>query len=237
MSQDGIWWPWHDVGHMTDNDWRRSRAFYYGAIAMIDRAVGELLQTANDVGLYDDLHIVLLGDQGSMLGEHSLYDKGPYAYDELMRMPLIIRNPTLEPRIITRQVSMLDVAPTLAQWMNLPPDGDVDGRSLVPLMKQGDIADKNRQDTAIYAYEWYNGGWFGIRAVRTPDLKYVWNPGDSRDELYDLRKDPAEIANLIDDPEYVDELGKLAKLLQTELGRLRDPALETFQQQMKSYVN
>lgn len=237
MSQDDIWWPWHEVGHMTDEDWRKSRTFYYGAIAMIDRAVGEILQTAKDVGMYDDLHIVLLGDQGSMLGEHSLYDKGPYAYDELMRMPLIIRNPDLEPIIVNRQVSMLDIAPTLAEWMDLAADGDVDGRTLVPLMEKGDIADQGREDIALYAYEWYNGGWFGIRAIRTPEMKFVWNPGDSRDELYDLRKDPVEMNNLIKDPEYKDELEHLSRLMEAELDRVEDPSVVKFRHHMKAFLN
>ena len=236
MAQDEDWWPWHDVGHMSGDDWRKLRAYYYGAIAMIDRVVGDLIGTAKEVGVYDDLHIVLLGDQGSMLGEHRLYDKGPYAYDELMRMPLIIRYPDLEPRVVNRQVSIIDVAPTLAELMALEPDGDVDGRSLTALMEQGDAADRGREDLALYAYEWYNGGWFGIRAIRTPEMKLVWNPGDSRDELYDLRRDPGEITNLIADPQYAGELGHLAKLLRAELARIDDPILDKFEQHMSAYL-
>lgn len=236
MAQDEDWWPWHDVGHMTEDDWRKMRAYYYGAIAMIDRVVGDLIGTAKDTGLYDDLHVVVVGDQGSMLGEHRLYDKGPYAYDELMRIPLIIRYPGLQPRVVNRQVSLIDVAPTLAELMALGPDGDVDGRSLTALMEQGDTADQGREDTALYAYEWYNGGWFGIRAIRTPAMKLVWNPGDSRDELYDLRRDPGEITNRIDDPEYANELSHLARLLRGELARIDDPGLSRFEQHMSTYL-
>ena len=234
LAQDGIWWPWHDVGHMSDMDWRKSRAYYYGAIAMVDRIVGELIQTAKDEGLYDDLHIVLLGDQGSMLGEHTLYDKGPYAYDELMRMPLLIRNPSIKPKTVTRQVSMLDITPTLAEVMELKPDGDVDGRTLLPLMHKGDIADKDREDTALYAYEWYNGSWFGIRAIRTPEMKFVWNPGDSRDELYDLVNDPIEKNNLIKNKQYTKQLKKLVKIMEKELVRVEDPSVEKFRHHMNA---
>lgn len=236
LAQDEDWWPWHDVSHMSDMDWRKSRTYYYGAIAMIDRVVGDLIGTAKEMGLYDDLHIVLLGDQGSMLGEHQLYDKGPYAYDELMRMPLIIRYPDLAPRIVNRQVSMIDIAPTLAEVMGLPPDGDVDGHSLTALMEQGDVAEEGRVDKALYAYEWYNGGWFGIRAIRTPDLKFVWNPGDSRDELYDLANDPGEVTNHINNPEYTEELARLLQLLHDELARIDDPSLAKFQHHMKHYL-
>lgn len=236
LAQGGIWWPWHDVGHMSDMDWRKSRAFYYGAIAMVDRIVGELIQTAKDEGLYEDLHIVLLGDQGSMLGEHTLYDKGPYAYDELMRMPLIIKSPSVEPRIVNRQVSMIDITPTLAQLMDLKSDGDVDGHTLIPLMQQGDKAEEGQVDKALYAYEWYNGSWFGIRAIRTPEMKFVWNPGDSRDELYDLINDPFEINNLIKDKKYTKKLTELVKLLEQELIRVEDPSLKVYRHHMKKHL-
>lgn len=236
LAQDEDWWPWHDVGHMTDEDWRKSRTFYYGAIAMIDHAIGQLIDTAKEEGIYDNLHIVIVGDQGSMLGEHGLYDKGPYAYDELMRMPLIIRSPNAKHKTVTKQVSILDIAPTIAEWMDLPPDGDVDGRSLVPLIKQGDKADNGRVDQALYAYEWYNGGWFGIRAIRTPELKFVWNPGDSRDELYDLKNDPVEITNQIKNPKYKKALVQMINLMEKELVRIEDPSVEKFRHHMASYL-
>ncbi|WKT59382.1 sulfatase-like hydrolase/transferase [Microbulbifer thermotolerans] len=235
MSQEDAFWPWHDVGHMTDKDWLKMRAYYYGAMAMIDRAVGEVLETAKEVGIYDDLHIVFLGDQGSMLGEHGLYDKGPYAYDELMRMPLMIRNPEVEPKSVLRQVSMLDIAPTLAEIMALPDDGVQDGRSLNPLIEQGDNAEKGRKDIALYAYEWYNGAWFGIRALRTPELKFVWNPGDIRDELYDLSKDPVEINNQVDNPKYRKKLLHMVSLMCEQLEASQDPMLEKFNAQMNHY--
>ncbi|WP_078086086.1 sulfatase-like hydrolase/transferase [Microbulbifer mangrovi] len=236
MSQDDAWWPWHDVSHMTATDWLKMRAYYYGAMAMIDRAVGEILEAARETGLYDNMTIVFVGDQGSMLGEHSLYDKGPYAYDELMRMPLLIRDPQVNSKSVTRQVSMLDIAPTLAEVMHLQEDGVQDGRSLRALMEKGDAADKGRKDTALYAYEWYNGGWFGIRALRTPEMKFVWNPGDSRDELYDLVKDPVEMENLADNKAYRKELKAMAKLMRAELERTEDPLLAKFDSQMESLL-
>ncbi|TKB43673.1 sulfatase family protein [Thalassotalea mangrovi] len=236
LAQDGIWWPWHDVGHMSDTDWRKARAYYYGAIAMVDRIVGELLQTAKDEGVYEDLHIVLWGDQGSMIGEHTLYDKGPYAYDELMRMPLLIKNPSLQPRIVNRQVSVVDVTATLADVMQLASDGDEDGHTLIPLMKQGDKAEEGQPDIALYAYEWYNGSWFGIRAIRTPEYKFVWNPGDNRDEFYDLSKDPGEITNQIKNNKYRKQIAMLVRQLMTELKRVDDPSLEKLTHHAKAYL-
>ncbi len=231
MVQDGIYWPWHDTQHMTDSDWRKSRSYYYGAIAMVDRAVGEIIETTKALGLYEDLHIVLIGDQGSMLGEHSLYDKGPYAYEELMRMPLLIKSPNIKAKTVKRQVSMIDLAPTLAEIMDVKPDGDVDGHSLIPLMKEGDKAEAGQIDSSLYAYEWYNGSWFGIRAVRTPDWKFVWYPSDSRDELYDLNNDSVEMKNLISSALHVNQKRKMVELLADELMKVNDPSLERLKEQ------
>ena len=237
MTQDGIYWPWHDVRHMTEEDWRKSRTFYYGAIAMVDHAVGEILETAKQVGIYDDLHIILVGDQGSMIGEHQLYDKGPYAYDELMRIPLLVRSPDIAPRIVNRQVSLIDIAPTLGEIMQLQDDGAVDGHSLLPLMRKGDTAETGQPDTALYAYQWYNGSWFGVRALRTPEMKFVWYAGDNVDELYDLKSDPGEMNNLVQDPDRATDILRLIDLLDQEMTKVEDPLVEILRHHRKMYEN
>lgn len=238
LSQDDIWWPWHDVSHMSEQDWRSSRAYYYGAIAMIDRAVGQIIDKAKALGVYDDLNIVILGDQGSMLGEHTLYDKGPYAYDELMRMPLIIKPIKSAPKTIERQVSMLDIAPTLSEMMGLKAKKKHDGFSLMSLIEKGEQGQYrlDTTDSSLYAYEWYNGGWFGIRAIRTPQMKFIWNPGDSVDELYDLIRDPNEINNLINDKAYSKRLSQMLELLRSELIRVEDPSVEKFSHHVNIYT-
>jgi len=236
MAQDEVLWPWHDTAHMTEEDWRRSRAHYYGAIALVDRVIADLVETAKEVGLYDDLRIVFVGDQGSMIGEHGLFDKAPYAYDELMRIPLLIRDPGAEPRVVNRLVSLMDIAPTLGEIMSLENDGAVDGRSLVSLMNEGDVAMADKDDHALYAFEWYNGSWFGVRAVRTPDFKYVWYPADNRDEFYDLRNDPGEIRNIFANDNYADERKSLVRILESELLRTEDPAIEPFRHHMRNIL-
>ncbi len=239
LAQDEDWWPWHDVSHMTEKDWKASRAYYYGAIAMIDNAIGEIIANAKKHGLYDNLNIILLGDQGSMLGEHNLYDKGPYAYDELMRMPLVIKTKDAEPKVVERQVSMLDLAPTITKWYGQDPaEHGFDGFALNDLLAKGDKGEyRNGEiDSAMYAYEWYNGGWHGIRAIRTPKMKFIWNPGDDRDELYDLESDPVELNNLINDKNYNAQLKELVTLLKSELERVEDPSVDKFVHHTKAYM-
>jgi arylsulfatase A-like enzyme len=87
----------------------------------------------------------------------------------------------------------------------------------LPLIERGDAAGGGA-DEAFYRYEWYNGLWFGIRAIRTPEFKYCFNPAGV-DELYDLRADPAELNNLAGRAETRAVEERLARRL---LGHLRE---------------
>lgn len=193
--QNDVMWPFHDTGHLSEGDWRRSVAFYRGFVSMLDRAVGELLDGLRENGLWDSTMVIFVADHGDMSGAHNRFDKGPYCYEEIMRVPLLVRVPGARAREVRRQVSSMDLNRTLAEWMGLEPDiPNADSRSLFPLIERGDLA-WSSPDEAFYRYEWYNGLWFGIRAIRTPRHKYCFNPCGV-DELYDLAADPGEISNL-----------------------------------------
>lgn len=229
-QQDQLWY-WHDVGHLSPDDWKRMLWHHDALVAVMDRALGEIIEALKAGGFWGNTLIVVAGDQGSMLADHKLYDKGPYAYDKLMRMPLLVRVPGLPHREIDRHVSLLDVNRTLTEWMglgaNLP---NTDSRSLLPLLQTGTW---NHPDEAYYQYEWYNGRWFGIRAIRTRRYKYCYNP-TAVDELYDLQTDPDELTNRIDDPAYAPVRAELAQVL---LGRLRatdDPLYGKFRDYLDS---
>jgi arylsulfatase A-like enzyme len=193
--QNDIMWPYHDTAHMSDDDWRRCIAFYRGFVSMLDRALGEVLDALRANGLEDDTLVALVADHGDMCAAHNRFDKGPYCYDEIMRVPMLLRIPGVQPREVRRHVSTVDLNRTLADWAGLKPDvPNVDSRSLMPLAEHGDSG-WSGADEGFYSYEWYDGLWFGIRAIRTHEYKYCFNPAGP-DELYDLRKDPAEMVNL-----------------------------------------
>jgi arylsulfatase A-like enzyme len=193
--QNEIMWPFHDTGHMSESDWRRAIAYYHGFVTMLDRALGEIVDALAAHGLLDSTMVVVVADHGDMVGAHNRFDKGPYAYDEVMRVPLLIRSPGTPSRRVSRHVSTIDLNATLTEWMQLDPGApNLDSRSLLPLLDAGDRG-WNVPDEAFYRYEWYNGRWFGIRAIRTPAYKYSFNPCGV-DELYDLRRDPGEMKNL-----------------------------------------
>ena len=224
--QRDVLWPWHYTAHMSKEDWQKTIAYSWASVTLMDRAIGELIDALKQSGKYDNTLIVFASDQGSMLGDHGLYDKAAYSYDELMRIPLLIKIPGIAPKSIERHVSFIDINQTLVEWMGLQPkQSNIDSRSLFPLINNGDKG-WNTPDEAFYLYEWYNGAWFGVRTLRTPDYKYCWNPEGGIDELYDLKKDPQEIENHIGKSAYAKVQEELQLRLLNHLKELEDPLYE-----------
>lgn len=219
--QNDILWPFHDTGHMSDDDWRRATAFYRGFVTLLDRALGEVFDALEASGLRESTLVAVVADHGDMCGAHNRFDKGPYCYDEIMRIPMLVRAPGARPRRILRQVSSIDLNRTIVEWAGLQPDiAGADSRSRLPLIERGDSASAG-PDEAFYRYEWYDGLWFGIRAIRTPDHKYCFNPAGV-DELYDLRQDPVEMNNLAGRPEMRGVEETLARRLLAHLAQSED---------------
>jgi N-acetylglucosamine-6-sulfatase len=179
-------------------------------------------------GQLDDTFIVFLGDTGYFFGEHGLGPERRFAYEEGIRCPLIARYP---PKIaagkrVDRLVICQDLAPTLIELAGGIPGAQIQGRSLLPLL-DSDSADWRDAFLVEYwaenAYPWLVG--MTYKAIRTDRYKYIhWvNLGtrDELDELYDLERDPYELANVRTDPRY----GDTREVLLHDLRRLVGSAL------------
>lgn len=231
IQQKQVLWPWHDVGHMSEQDWQKTVSYFYGFVSMIDDAVKMVMDEIEKLKLSGSTLIIFTSDQGSMLADHGLYDKGPYSYEELMRIPMLLKVPGIEPIKVTRQVSLLDLNQTMVEWMGLEPEiPNIDSRSLFPLMVKGNEG-WDIPDEAFFRFEWYNGKWFGVRTIRTPKYKYCYNTVDV-DEFYDLQADPGEINNLYNKPEYREQQALLMEKLLENLKTTSDPLYI----QMKTYM-
>lgn len=232
-QRDILWPPYHDVDHMSRDDWQRANAYYRGMVTMLDRGIGEVLTAIDAQGFSGNTLVVFVSDHGDMIGAHRLFDKGPYMYDEVLRVPMIIRMPGETPKTVGRQVSTIDVTATLLDWMGLPMEPAPDSRSLLPLVRAGDEAWGNAPDEVCARYEKYNGRWYGIRTIRTPEWKYNWNPVDI-DELYNLREDPEELHNLIGTPAYRMVRSRLKTRLLKHLQTTEDPLADLFRERVRS---
>ncbi len=192
-------------------------------MASVDEGVGMLLEALERTGQLDDTLILFLGDNGYFFGEHGLGPERRFAYEEGIRAPFIARYPKrIKARSRVRNLVICqDIAPTLVQLAGGKPEAQVQGRSLLPLLS-GKRAGWRKSILIEYwaenAMPWLIG--MSYKAVRTDRHKYIrWiNRGRNGelDELYDLERDPHELANLARRPAH----RALRERLRGELRRL-----------------
>jgi arylsulfatase A-like enzyme len=193
----------YGVADFTWDDWAPVVARYLATVTMLDDIVGELLAELEQRDLAEDTMVLVTADHGDMLGNHRLFNKGPVMYEDVYRIPLLVR-PQGAPgpgagRRVDELTSHLDVLPTLAELsrMTLPPRlrGSA---SLLPWLNGQQPPDWR---TSLMCE--FHGDEFGLysqRMVRRGTDKLVYNPNDLC-ELYDLASDPHELRNRAYDDE------------------------------------
>ncbi len=189
----------------TDDQLRRSLAGYYGNITQMDACVGRVYDTLRELGLDRNTVVVYTSDHGEMAGAHRMWTKHNM-YEQSVAVPLLVSVPD---RALSRTarhelIEQVDLFPTLAELCGQAAPKEVVGRSFAPLMRN------ERYTPREFAYSEY----YFCRKVFTRDDRYVGKPpilmvrtnewklnylSWSRCELYDVRKDPGEFQNRIDD--------------------------------------
>ncbi len=193
----------------------RTNLGYFRCLAAMDDNVGRVLNLLDELGLADRTMVVFAGDNGYYLGEHQLGDKRS-AYDESLRIPLLLRYPPLglKGRVIDQMALNVDLAPTFLDYAGAPVPGEMHGRSWRPLLE-------GRPDgwrtSYLYGYFYERGFTTPLTtAVRTETAKLIRYPGhDEWTEVFDLAKDPYELKNLARDP----GAAELRKALEAEYER------------------
>src|SRR5665811_1275280 len=199
--------------------WRKLIAVYRGYVAMIDVQIQRVLDAVRELGLWESTAIIFTADHGEFTGSHRLNSKAPAMYDDIYRIPMIVRIPGAPAaRVESRFASLLDLTPTVLELAGTPVPDHMDGRSLVPLVR-GEPVTAWRD--AIVAE--FHGLHFPYpqRMLRTERHKLVVNPADVN-ELYDLRSDPDELLNRYDHPEMAGIRDQLLNRLHAELRRRGD---------------
>jgi arylsulfatase A-like enzyme len=201
-------------------------ANYYGMISLIDHNVGRILTALDELGLAQDTLVVYTTDHGELLGNRGLYLKGPTPYEDLLRVTMVARGPRVAAgRVIAEPVSTLDLAATFCDLAGVAPEGDMQSRSLVPLL----AGDAHTRDVAYS--EWHVhpsrcGVALKLRTVRTKTWKCTFELESGAGELYDLANDPDEMHNLFDDPGYAKLRREAADLMHARPGKIRGKLAE-----------
>ena len=166
---------------------------YIGEIAYADAQIGRVLEALDRRGLAEHTIVVIAGDHGESLGEHGERDHGVFVYESVLKIPLIVRAPSIAPRRVGGVVRLTDVMPTVLELLRMPAPA-VDGVSLVDLL----TGRHNDLQLEAYSESLYprRFGWSPLHALREGRYKLIDAP---RPELYDLERDPFEQHNVYQD--------------------------------------
>jgi arylsulfatase A-like enzyme len=218
---------------MGEKDHRYIRAAYWTMIDLIDHQVGRLLDYLKESNQTDDTMIIFTSDHGENLGDHGMYLKGPYFYENNVHVPLIIAYPSAIPggRVSNALVELVDLAPTIIDAAGIKIEPGMQGKSLRPLLTGKAPLDQHR--SSVYS-EYYNSninhrnplafdtmvfdGRYKLVRVHdlTNTLKYTG-------ELYDLISDPDETVNLYYNPEYLKVKSDMLELMCDRMAGTCDP--------------
>ncbi len=220
---------------LTDDLRRECRQAYNASISFMDAQVGRVMAALDRLGLADNTIIVFTSDHGYHMGEHGLWQKMS-VFEESARVPLLLVAPGVsKPDSVAKTpVSHVDMFPTLAELCGVKTPDNLQGQSLVPILKDTTQAGRGWALTQVMR----GGGQLG-RATTTPDVgsnskkffgyslrtpryRYTeWDEGRRGRELYDHDKDPKELTNLADKSDLAETVAQLST-------QLRDAVKKTF---------
>ena len=184
----------------------------------VDDSLGRLLKALEKRGALDNTVVVFTSDHGYFYGEHGLNEERRLAYEETIRIPLLVRYPRRVPAGATpgELVLSIDLAPTLLALAGLTPAATIQGRSLLPIVER-----TGADWRASFLIEYYSDTVFprirnmGYAAVRTDRYKLIeYRELTGMDELYDLEADPLEEHNLFGRAEAAPTLARMRSELQ-----------------------
>jgi arylsulfatase A-like enzyme len=197
--------------HYTREELARMTAGYYGMVAQIDHQLGRLLAVLDERGLADDTLVVLTSDHGEFLGHHQMIFKGPVHYDDLLRVPLIVRGPGFGAgAVVDDPVGTIDVAPSLLDAADVGVPQHMEGRPLLDGPREH-VVTENDFDIVVR---------LSLRTLTTRTHKVtVDRDHEENGELYDLVEDPGERVNRWADPAYASLRSDLVATLEDVVNR------------------
>ncbi len=158
---------------------------YLNAVSYLDATLAKLFAGLEQAGLLERTLVILTGDHGEGFGEHGRRQHDSVIYEEGLHIPLVMLGPGVAPGTrITGLRSIVDIVPTVLEWLGTPVTAGLPGKSLL----------SSPGHEQLFASCWLRQRCI---ATRTGDLKYIWHYDKQEPELFDLAKDPLERDNLV----------------------------------------
>ena len=171
-------------------------------VDLVDDQVGRILDVLDQTGLSENTLVIFTSDHGDYMGNHYFWFKGPFHYEDVINVPLIIRLPgqTEGAGHNSSLVSLVDLAPTMLDLAGIAVPAEMDGKSLRPLFEDNAVSVR---DHCLIENRTTRRGLFP-RTVVTDKYKGTFYKNQEYGELYDLLADPHEFVNLWNNSEYTD---------------------------------
>lgn len=191
---------------------------YFACNDFVDDQIGRVINALTPEQR-ENTWVIYTSDHGEMMGAHKLISKGAAMYDDITRIPLIIRSPQGERRQVDTPVSHIDLLPTMMALADIEKPEILPGENILAVKEpRGVMVEFNRYEIEHDSF----GGFIPVRCWVTDDFKLVLNLFTS-DELYDRRNDSNEMHNLIDDIRFADVRRKMHDALLDYMDKIRDP--------------
>jgi arylsulfatase A-like enzyme len=219
-----------NLSSVSEREGELLESYYDAEVAAADAEVALLFAELEQRNFLDDAIVLVTADHGEEFRDHGSFSHGTSLYNEVVRVPLILLAPGFQPgHVVERNVSLVDVAPTILDLVHLPPEGRFEGRSLVPLLlKKGSLFDSVWPEENVVFPDMpvlleLLGPEYFLPFRHTAGLidggtKLLANARKGVRELFDLTLDPQELS-----PRSSAEVAALAVTLSDILSSLRDP--------------
>lgn len=226
---------WQESGHpvhgfqshlLPADERKRLVATYYGMVSLLDKHIGIVLDRLDALGLADDTVVVFTTDHGHFFGQHGLQAKGAFHYEDLIRVPMLVRYPGRVPAGVVRPAiqSLVDLAPTFLDIVGRDVPQEMTGLSQrsvwfgeQPAVREHAICEFHHEPTSV-----------NLRTYVDQRYKLTVYYNQEYGELFDLENDPDEVRNLWNEPEHAELRTRLLlRYVWAELGKepLRMPRI------------
>lgn len=203
---------------LPDEEVKKNQEVYYGMISMMDKYIGKILEKLNELNLEGETIVIFTSDHGHLFGQHGLNRKGPFMYEDLIKVPLIIKYPPMIERgeLNTNIVSLVDLAPTILSLCGIPIPRTMTGIDLKPTLENKNMAVR----THVIVENHHEPTAINQRTYVDERYKITIYYNHEYGEIYDLLEDPNEVNNLWNEKQYHDlKIKLLLKYAWAELGK------------------
>ena len=207
---------------VSEEDHKKLTATYYAMVSMMDKYIGEILDKIDELGIAEDTVVIFTSDHGHLFGQHGMFHKGGFHYEDLIKVPFIAKCPGLIPSGIQTNAiqSLVDIAPTVLDLCQIPIPHEMTGLSQAEVwtgqkdeVRDHAICEFRHEPTTIHQKTYVNDRY---------KITVYYN--QTYGELFDLENDPHEFNNLWDHEEYQELKAELfLKYIWAELGKEMRP--------------